>query len=425
MRPKFHFTPPKNWMNDPNGLIYFKGYYHIFYQHFPYECHWGTMHWGHAITKDFIHYKHLPIALYPSKPYDQNGCFSGSAISMHNQLYLYYTAIQYKSINENNIHLRNQEDDTIASQAMLVSEDGFHFDNKTKHLITTKDPQSRDPKAWIGKNGHVYLAIGSHQDGVGCVLFYESLDGKQFTKINTYANPLIGDMWECPDIFKLDEQYFLMICPENITQPPLPNCNSIIMPIDFHEDTCTISNVQPYQFLDYGLDFYAPQTFIDENKNTCILGWLRMRKPVENENYVGMLSMPRILTHKDGHIYQQPYPTIINQFKKRCPNVSLAAPFKLSIQLQDDQSINLGNFIITFKNNTLICDRTKVSISHPKVSNINKSPNINTCDLTIYYDFNVFEIYINDGKYVMTQVVYNLDQSIIQLPHQHYDIFVF
>ena len=94
MKPKLHFTAPYHWINDPNGLIYYKGNYHIFYQHFPYDNKWGTMHWGHAITKDFVNFEHLPIALYPSKDFDRNGCFSGSAIEIDGQLYLYYTAIK-------------------------------------------------------------------------------------------------------------------------------------------------------------------------------------------------------------------------------------------------------------------------------------------------------------------------------------------
>ena len=86
MKPKLHFTAPYHWINDPNGLIYYKGNYHIFYQHFPYDNKWGTMHWGHAITKDFVNFEHLPIALYPSKDFDRNGCFSGSAIEIDGQL---------------------------------------------------------------------------------------------------------------------------------------------------------------------------------------------------------------------------------------------------------------------------------------------------------------------------------------------------
>ena len=76
-RPQFHFTPPAKWMNDPNGLVYNKGVYHLFYQYYPDDIVWGPMHWGHAISKDLIHWEHKPIALYP----DKNGyIFSGSAV---------------------------------------------------------------------------------------------------------------------------------------------------------------------------------------------------------------------------------------------------------------------------------------------------------------------------------------------------------
>ena len=85
-RPQLHFTPRDHWMNDPNGLIYFNGEYHLFYQYFPYENAWGTMHWGHSVSTDLVHWKDLGIALYPSKPYDRNGVFSGSAIEIDHQM---------------------------------------------------------------------------------------------------------------------------------------------------------------------------------------------------------------------------------------------------------------------------------------------------------------------------------------------------
>src|SRR5438552_13308335 len=78
-RPLYHFHPPANWMNDPNGPIYHQGYYHLFYQHNPYGEQWGHMHWGHARSRDLVRWEHLPIALWPSADKGEEHCFSGCA----------------------------------------------------------------------------------------------------------------------------------------------------------------------------------------------------------------------------------------------------------------------------------------------------------------------------------------------------------
>lgn len=246
MRPKIHFTAPRNWINDPNGLTYFNGEYHIFYQHFPYDTSWGTMHWGHAVTKDFQTFKHLPIALYPSKDYDRNGIFSGSALNYNGKMYLYYTAIKYRIENPEYIHKPLIKDDLIASQALLISDDGYHFNNKdAKYKVVDvitdpslgHDQHTRDPKVWLGKNGHVYMILGSkipHGDDFdGEVLFYESEDGMTFTYKNRFIDSSIGNMWECPDLFECDGQYFLVFSPENLDGYPRPNSNAAIMPVNF------------------------------------------------------------------------------------------------------------------------------------------------------------------------------------------------
>ena len=90
---KIHLKAPDNWVNDPNGFIYYKGYYHIFYQYFPYAPRWGTMHWGHAVSKDLVTWEHRGIALFPTKKEDQNGCFSGSAIEKDGTMHLVYTGV--------------------------------------------------------------------------------------------------------------------------------------------------------------------------------------------------------------------------------------------------------------------------------------------------------------------------------------------
>ena len=108
------------WINDPNGFVYFKGYYHIFYQHYPYAAEWGPMHWGHARSKDLIHWETLPIALTPGSKEDKDGCFSGTAIVKDDILYLVYTGHHYYEGDDNPDHL-------LQNQNLAYSLDGVNF----------------------------------------------------------------------------------------------------------------------------------------------------------------------------------------------------------------------------------------------------------------------------------------------------------
>ena len=126
MRQNYHFMAQQGWINDPNGLIYYKNKYHFFYQYNPYDAYWGAMHWGHAISDDMLHWEYLPVALAPSEPYDnhkEGGCFSGSAIEHDGKLYLVYTGTT------------NYGDGFIQSQCLAYSEDGVHFEKYENNPI--------------------------------------------------------------------------------------------------------------------------------------------------------------------------------------------------------------------------------------------------------------------------------------------------
>ena len=147
-----HLKSPVNWINDPNGFIYYKGKYHLFYQHFPYAPIWGTMHWGHAVSEDLVHWEHKKIALFPTKSYDRNGVFSGSAIEKDEKLYFYYSAVRYLEQDEENIHL-SKNDQIETSQAMLISEDGEKFDNwngKKQIIPVIRDEEIADAMQKLG-----------------------------------------------------------------------------------------------------------------------------------------------------------------------------------------------------------------------------------------------------------------------------------
>ncbi|UTY40606.1 glycoside hydrolase family 32 protein [Allocoprobacillus halotolerans] len=425
MKPKIHFTAPYHWINDPNGLIYYQGNYHIFYQHFPYENFWGTMHWGHATSKDLLHFKHHPIALYPSCYDDRNGCFSGSAIEKDGKMYLYYTAIRYAKENPEYVHVQYSDDDLIASQYLMVSDDGFHFDHKSgkqKIIDVMTDPQlgdirhTRDPKVWKMKNGKYGLIIGSKipsdTDYCGEVLLYESEDAIHFTYKNRYKDDSIGNMWECPDLIEIKGQYFMIFSPEHFHQPK-PDSVAIIMPVSFDEETMTITKQGDYMYLDYGLDLYAPQTFFDENHQRTMLAWMRMREPIPNESWIGLYILPRQFDYRDGHVYQMVHPHINQYFNQKANEVTLSQPFYMHVKMHKDSQIDFGGMKLYIQDDCLCCDRQAVSIQHEKVCNINKTPVLNgQYDLEIYYDYHIFEIFINGGYYVLSQVVYDLKPSI-------------
>lgn len=119
-RPAYHVSPSVNWMNDPNGLIFYKGEYHLFYQHNPFSPQWGNIHWAHCKSKDLIHWEQLPIALAPSEDYDKDGCFSGSAVEHEGKLYLFYTGNVFTTPT-------GLPDDLLQQQCVAVSEDGVNF----------------------------------------------------------------------------------------------------------------------------------------------------------------------------------------------------------------------------------------------------------------------------------------------------------
>ena len=181
MKNRLHVKAPGNWVNDPNGMIYYKGQYHLFYQHFPYAPRWGTMHWGHAVSPDLIHWEHVGVALFPSLSEDQNGCFSGSAVEENGVMHLFYTGVHYNQVNPKDIHQCLDQDFTSA-QLHLTSKDGMHFDvfgDKEVVIPALTDPEigdnthTRDPKVWKGSDAW-YMVLGSTtKDHKGEALFYK------------------------------------------------------------------------------------------------------------------------------------------------------------------------------------------------------------------------------------------------------------
>ena len=210
MRQTYHLMGPCGWINDPNGLIYYRGQYHFFYQFNPYSGFWGKMHWGHAVSDDLLHWTQLPMALAPSEPYDdhpQGGCFSGSAIEKDGKLYVAYTGTA------------NHGNGFVQTQNIAISEDGVHF-TKYEGNPVIEAPSGvptdyfRDPKMWEHE-GLYYMVVGAQRDGKAQALLYrsENLLDWEFLNVMHESRGEWGYMWECPDFFPLKDKWVFLCSP--------------------------------------------------------------------------------------------------------------------------------------------------------------------------------------------------------------------
>ncbi len=205
-RPQIHFSPEKGWMNDPNGLVYHDGEYHLFYQHHPYSSVWGPMHWGHAVSSDLIHWKHLPIALYP----DSLGyIFSGSAVSDSKNRSGLGTADNPPLIAFFTYHDPVAQDERrefkVQQQAIAYSTDNGRSWTKYDNNPVVKNPgirDFRDPKVvWHPGSERWIMCVAAWQT----IRFYSSANLLDWTFESEFGEG--GEskkgVWECPDLFPL------------------------------------------------------------------------------------------------------------------------------------------------------------------------------------------------------------------------------
>lgn len=432
-----HLRAPGNWSNDPNGFIYFKGYYHLFYQYFPYGPQWGTMHWGHAVSTDLVHWQHKGIALFPTKEYDKNGCFSGSALNIDDTLYLYYTGVKYKCADEENIHVpKNNE--FFSAQAMITSDDGFTFDNfngkkeiipQINDLSVGHPSHTRDPKVWKSDDTY-YMVLGtqvkdSEDTYKGRLLFYTSTDAVNWSLGGTFDGQIGGYMWECPDLFTCGTDDVLVVSPMGYFKDGL-NCpdQAVCVTGAFDEKNCRLKINDNARPVDYGTDFYAPQTTTDKDGRRIIIGWMRMPEVVSDGDtqWIGMMCSPRIVQVIDGHIYFKMHPETkhaisrsvsYKQLHDNCLSAGYNKPFRIRLAVKNDSQINIGGYKIYLKDNCLYTDRTAVypGENNPRLV-VHTPPLADKCDLDIIVDGHLIEIFINDGYVVLSQIVYNLNGAV-------------
>lgn len=449
-RPAFHLSARTGWMNDPNGFSYYGGKYHMFYQYHPYDCHWGPMHWGHAVSEDLLHWEYLPAALAPDENYDRDGCFSGSAVVLPDGRHLLmYTGVLKEQ--QGNGEIRE-----IQTQCLAVG-DGTDYEKWEKNPVLTVDnlPEGcskydfRDPKMWQKADGTYCCVIGNRPaDGSGQILLFESRDGFawKYKKVLAFNGNRFGKMWECPDFFKLGEKWVLLTSPQDMLPSRFEyhNGNGTLCLIgDFDEETETFTE-QYDQSIDYGIDFYAPQTVLTPDGRRIMIGWMQnwdtCNFRAQNLSWFGQMSLPRELSIENGRLYQRPVRELdeMRGNKVEYKDVSFSGELRLEgikgrrvdmellVGPEEGQDI-YQKFAVRFAQN----DRFRTSLSfHPKDSILKidrkfsgsrraiihqRRSQVNSdgdrLKLRMILDRFSAEIFVNDGEQVLTAIVYTEQEA--------------
>ena len=439
-RPIYHVTGMTGWINDPNGFSEYKKEYHLFYQHYPYANEWGEMHWGHVKSKDFITWERLPVALAPDEIYDQDGCFSGSALELNNGEQL----IIYTGVQENIDALGKKK--RYQTQCIAIG-DGRDYKKYRQNPVISQDDlpegadplEFRDPKIWF-EEGFFYVVTANKMNS-GSVFLHRSknLLHWEFCSILDSSLGELGNMWECPDFFSLNGKQILLISPVGM------KTNGE----DFHPGHGTICCIGEYDkgnysfkrenhhLIDYGIDFYAPQTMKTSDGRRIMIGWMQAWSTStfvpEEAKYFGQMTVPRELTVVNGKLYQNPVRELknyrqakVDYFDVEISNEELTLDkiegrvIDLTVELLDIKQFH--QFVIQIacdeENRTLLrydTDRNKLCVdrsgsgfSHDIVHmrEITIKPVKDKLKLRILLDRYSMEIFLNDGEKAATFTIY-------------------
>lgn len=444
-RPKLHFTPKANWMNDPNGMVYYKGTYHLFYQYYPDSTVWGPMHWGHATSKDMINWKHQPVALYP----DSLGyIFSGSAVVDKNNtsgfgkngkvplvaIFTHHDLVGEKAGTNN-----------FQNQSIAFSLDEGKTWTKYSGNPVLNNPgitDFRDPKVMWHEQEKKWVMTLAVKDRI---TFYSSPDLKDWKKESDFGAEIgaHGGVWECPDLFTLDnngKKVWVLIVNLN---PGGPNGGSATQYFlgDFDGKTFVPMDTKT-RWIDYGPDEYAGITWSNTGKRKLFLGWMsnwQYAQVVPTKKWRSAMTIPRelklIRTKDDLLIASQPVkefapmqskPIVVENIiiSKKIDIATKTGPIKfpcrinLSIDKIKDFSLSLSNSIgenvvigYDEAQNQFYIDRTKSGKTdfQKDFAAIHTAPRFTSnkkTDITLVIDVSSVELFADKGLTVMTEIFF-------------------
>lgn len=443
-RPQVHFSPKEKWMNDPNGMVYHNGTYHLMYQYYPDSTVWGPMHWGHATSKDLVHWQHQPIALYP----DSLGwIFSGSAVVDKDNTSGFGKEGQVPLVaifTHHNSPREKAGTNTFQYQSIAYSLDEGKTWTKYAGNPVVKNPgirDFRDPKvSWHEETKKWIMTLAT----LDRVTFYSSPDLKTWTKESEFGKEVgaHGGVWECPDLFPLEyngEKIWVLLVSIN---PGGPNGGSATQYFTGRFDGHTFTPFETdTRWIDYGPDNYAGVTWFNTGKRKIFLGWMsnwQYAGVVPTQKWRGAATIPRNLELEQvGEKYlvtSQPVPELANlagpavvlrdlrgstiDISSKVGGHSGPAQVKLSANRIDDFTITLSNdlgqkVVIGYEksSNQYFIDRTASgNVSFEKgFARRHAAPRLSrreAMDLTMVLDDASVELFADGGLSVMTQVFF-------------------
>lgn len=425
-RPCYHLAPPTGLLNDPNGLIFDGEKYHIFYQWFPYEAIHGMKHWQHFTTTDF-HTFTAADKLIPDELFESHGCYSGGAIVWQDHIVAFYTGNTRRETDNQRIPHQNiaifDKSGKLLEKRCIIDQAPKGY---TEHV--------RDPKPFITAEGKIRFVLGAQRaDLTGTALLYEMDDLVDTPRLlsELLVVPFDNDnvfMWECPDLFTLKGKHLFVWSPQGKARKKTRFQNNYHATYALGELNGATLNAEHIEELDYGFDFYAPQTI--QNAQGILYGWVGLPDltyPSDEYKWHSMLTIPRQLSVKKGRLYQQPVAQIYDQ---------LGA--KQSVLLEGVQQIDrldTGYLHISVENQPLaIRFFDNAQGQHLSLRYENGIVSLDRCQtdqtalmrqfgterlceidelhsLELFFDRSVLEIFLNHGEKVMTSRFFIRDRQ--------------
>jgi fructan beta-fructosidase len=439
-RPQIHFSPKEHWTNDPNGMVYSNGTYHLFFQYYPNGTTWGPMHWGHAKSKDLIHWEELPIALYP----DSLGyIFSGSAVVDSNNtsgfgrdgkkalvaIFTHHDPKGEKAAKNN-----------FQNESLAYSLDEGNTWTKYSGNPVLKNPgirDFRDPKVmWYGKEKKWVMTLAT----LDHITFYSSANLKDWKKESEFGKEVgaHGGVWECPDLFPLElngKVYWVLIVNLN---PGGPNGGSatqyFIGDFDGNKFTAVSNEIK---WLDYGPDEYAGITWSNTGSRKIFLGWMsnwQYANQVPTKKWRNAMTISKELGLKsiNGRIFvtSKPVkelaaiegrPVDANSLLKGKSITGIPDQFLLQFNIKNihDYSIILSNdagqkLIIGYDNSKkhYFIDRSKsgITVFNPEFAKTAFAPRLNanasSSNIQLVVDASSVELFADSGLTIMTSIFF-------------------